>query len=62
MDLSELPRLEEALHRAGLDPKVPTMLLAEVVLTYMAVERFVECTFPPGSPWLPERQQAVVLT
>uniref|UniRef100_A0A670HTV8 tRNA wybutosine-synthesizing protein 4 n=1 Tax=Podarcis muralis TaxID=64176 RepID=A0A670HTV8_PODMU len=39
VDLSELPRLEEALHRAGLDPKVPTMLLAEVVLTYMAVER-----------------------
>nr|XP_034970871.1 tRNA wybutosine-synthesizing protein 4 [Zootoca vivipara] len=39
VDLSELPRLEEALHRAGLDPKVPTMLLAEVVLTYMEVER-----------------------
>ncbi|XP_061485291.1 tRNA wybutosine-synthesizing protein 4 isoform X2 [Rhineura floridana] len=39
VDLSELPRLEEALHGAGLDPKAPTMLLAEVVLTYMEVER-----------------------
>ena len=45
MDLSELSRLEEALQGAGLDSRVPTMILAEVVLTYMEVERFVECLF-----------------
>ncbi|XP_053167973.1 tRNA wybutosine-synthesizing protein 4 [Hemicordylus capensis] len=38
-DLSELPRLEKALHAAGLDPKAPTLLLAEVVLTYLEVQR-----------------------
>ncbi|XP_062983308.1 tRNA wybutosine-synthesizing protein 4 [Elgaria multicarinata webbii] len=39
VDLAELSKLEEALHAAGLDPKAPTMILAEVVLTYMEVER-----------------------
>ncbi|XP_078239002.1 tRNA wybutosine-synthesizing protein 4-like [Pogona vitticeps] len=39
VDLSELSRLEEALQGAGLDSRVPTMILAEVVLTYMEVER-----------------------
>nr|XP_056714734.1 tRNA wybutosine-synthesizing protein 4 [Euleptes europaea] len=39
VDLAELPKLEEALSCAGLDPQAPTMLLAEVVLTYMEVER-----------------------
>ncbi|XP_060119772.1 tRNA wybutosine-synthesizing protein 4 [Heteronotia binoei] len=39
VDLAELPKLEEALRCAGLDPQVPTLLLAEVVLTYMEVER-----------------------
>ncbi|XP_015274463.1 PREDICTED: tRNA wybutosine-synthesizing protein 4 [Gekko japonicus] len=39
VDLAELPELEEALHCAGLDPQAPTLLLAEVALTYMEVER-----------------------
>uniref|UniRef100_A0ACB8FFZ8 Uncharacterized protein n=1 Tax=Sphaerodactylus townsendi TaxID=933632 RepID=A0ACB8FFZ8_9SAUR len=39
VDLAQLPQLEEALSGAGLDPRVPTMLLAEVVLTYMEVGR-----------------------
>ncbi|XP_075773424.1 tRNA wybutosine-synthesizing protein 4 isoform X1 [Pelodiscus sinensis] len=39
VDLSELPKLEQALTEAGLDPEVPTMLLAEVVLTYMEISR-----------------------
>ncbi|XP_077197122.1 tRNA wybutosine-synthesizing protein 4 isoform X2 [Paroedura picta] len=39
VDLAELPKLEEALCCAGLNPQVPTLLLAEVVLTYMEVER-----------------------
>ncbi|XP_054829481.1 tRNA wybutosine-synthesizing protein 4 isoform X2 [Eublepharis macularius] len=39
LDLADLPKLEEALRGAGLDPQAPTMLLAEVVLTYMEVER-----------------------
>nr|XP_020647536.1 tRNA wybutosine-synthesizing protein 4 [Pogona vitticeps] len=39
VDLSDLSRLEEALQGAGLDSRVPTMILAEVVLTYMEVER-----------------------
>ncbi|KAJ6652299.1 hypothetical protein lerEdw1_012752 [Lerista edwardsae] len=38
-DLSELPRLERVLQAADLDPRAPTLLLAEVVLTYMDVER-----------------------
>lgn len=41
VDLSELPSLERALQGAALDPRAPTLLLAEVVLTYMDVERFV---------------------
>ncbi|XP_034615095.1 tRNA wybutosine-synthesizing protein 4 [Trachemys scripta elegans] len=39
VDLSELSKLEQALKEAGLDPEVPTMLLAEVVLTYMEISR-----------------------
>lgn len=39
VDLAELPTLEEALCCAGLDPQGPTLLLAEVALTYMEVER-----------------------
>ncbi|XP_062833117.1 tRNA wybutosine-synthesizing protein 4 isoform X2 [Anolis carolinensis] len=38
-DLAELPRLEEALLEGGLDPGAPTLILAEVVLTYMETER-----------------------
>lgn len=41
MDLSELALLEGALRDAGLDPATPTLILAEVVLPYMEVERFV---------------------
>ncbi|EMP30044.1 Leucine carboxyl methyltransferase 2, partial [Chelonia mydas] len=39
VDLSELSKLEQALKEAGLDPEVPTMLLAEVVLAYMEISR-----------------------
>uniref|UniRef100_A0A8C0G6Q3 tRNA wybutosine-synthesizing protein 4 n=1 Tax=Chelonoidis abingdonii TaxID=106734 RepID=A0A8C0G6Q3_CHEAB len=39
VDLSDLSMLEQALKEAGLDPEVPTMLLAEVVLTYMEISR-----------------------
>ncbi|KAF7235161.1 tRNA wybutosine-synthesizing protein 4, partial [Varanus komodoensis] len=39
VDLSDLPRLEEVLLVAGMDPRAPTILLGEVVLTYMEVER-----------------------
>uniref|UniRef100_A0A8C8SI42 tRNA wybutosine-synthesizing protein 4 n=1 Tax=Pelusios castaneus TaxID=367368 RepID=A0A8C8SI42_9SAUR len=39
VDLSELSELEQALKEAGLDCEVPTMLLAEVVLTYMEISR-----------------------
>ncbi|OXB52440.1 hypothetical protein ASZ78_003496, partial [Callipepla squamata] len=35
VDLSELPRLSIALEEAGLDSEVPTLVIAEVVLTYM---------------------------
>ncbi|NWQ82860.1 TYW4 protein, partial [Columbina picui] len=35
MDLSELPELERALEEAGLDNGIPTLFIAEVVLTYM---------------------------
>lgn len=42
VDLSEQSLLEEALRGAGLDDKAPTMLLAEVVLTYMALDRFMK--------------------
>ncbi|XP_069737793.1 tRNA wybutosine-synthesizing protein 4 isoform X2 [Phaenicophaeus curvirostris] len=56
VDLSELPRLDEALEEAGLDPGIPTLFLAEVVLTYMettrsdaliqwAAERFSQASF-----------------
>ncbi|KAJ7320030.1 hypothetical protein JRQ81_019541 [Phrynocephalus forsythii] len=38
-DLSELSKLEETLRGAGLAPGAPTMILAEVSLTYMEVER-----------------------
>uniref|UniRef100_A0A8D0GZC6 tRNA wybutosine-synthesizing protein 4 n=1 Tax=Sphenodon punctatus TaxID=8508 RepID=A0A8D0GZC6_SPHPU len=39
VDLSDLSRLEESLKQAGLDPEAPTLLLAEVVLTYMENSR-----------------------
>ncbi|XP_030402631.1 tRNA wybutosine-synthesizing protein 4 isoform X6 [Gopherus evgoodei] len=39
VDLSDLSKLEQALKEAGLDPEFPTMLLAEVVLTYMEISR-----------------------
>ncbi|KAM3836780.1 tRNA wybutosine-synthesizing protein 4 isoform 2-T2 [Vipera latastei] len=39
VDLSELALLEGALCGAGLDPAMPTLILAEVVLPYMEVER-----------------------
>ncbi|XP_019380889.1 PREDICTED: tRNA wybutosine-synthesizing protein 4 [Gavialis gangeticus] len=39
VDLSELSQLEKALKEAGLDSGVPTMFLAEVVLTYMENSR-----------------------
>ncbi|XP_025049498.1 tRNA wybutosine-synthesizing protein 4 [Alligator sinensis] len=39
VDLSELSQLEKALEEAGLDSGVPTMFLAEVVLTYMENSR-----------------------
>ncbi|XP_026544170.1 tRNA wybutosine-synthesizing protein 4 isoform X2 [Notechis scutatus] len=39
VDLSDLALLEGALRGAGLDPTTPTLILAEVVLPYMEVER-----------------------
>ncbi|XP_053928890.1 tRNA wybutosine-synthesizing protein 4 isoform X2 [Cuculus canorus] len=39
VDLSELSHLEKALEEAGLDRGVPTVVLAEVVLTYMETSR-----------------------
>ncbi|NWY07820.1 TYW4 protein, partial [Nothoprocta ornata] len=39
VDLSELSKLEIALQEAGLDKEVPTLFLAEVVLTYMENSR-----------------------
>uniref|UniRef100_A0A8B9QCI6 tRNA wybutosine-synthesizing protein 4 n=1 Tax=Apteryx owenii TaxID=8824 RepID=A0A8B9QCI6_APTOW len=39
VDLSELSKLEKALEKAGLDNEVPTLFLAEVVLTYMENSR-----------------------
>ncbi|XP_070605429.1 tRNA wybutosine-synthesizing protein 4 isoform X2 [Erythrolamprus reginae] len=39
VDLSQLALLEGALCSAGLDPTTPTLILAEVVLPYMEVER-----------------------
>ncbi|XP_068281023.1 tRNA wybutosine-synthesizing protein 4 isoform X2 [Nyctibius grandis] len=56
VDLSELPELERALEEAGLDNEVPTLFIAEVVLTYMensrsdaliqwAAERFPQACF-----------------
>ncbi|NWI09455.1 TYW4 protein, partial [Crypturellus soui] len=39
VDLSELSKLEKALQEAGLDKEVPTLFLAEVVLTYMENSR-----------------------
>ena len=36
MDLSELPKLSVAVDEAGLDSDVPTLSIAEVVLTSMA--------------------------
>ncbi|KAH0625303.1 hypothetical protein JD844_033808 [Phrynosoma platyrhinos] len=38
-DLSDLLRLQEAMCEASLDPEAPTLILAEVVLTYMETER-----------------------
>ncbi|NXN95323.1 TYW4 protein, partial [Rhinopomastus cyanomelas] len=56
VDLSELPELERALEEVGLDSEIPTLLIAEVVLTYMepsrsdalvqwAAERFSRASF-----------------
>ncbi|NXA43662.1 TYW4 protein, partial [Eudromia elegans] len=56
VDLSELSKLEKALQEAGLDNEIPTLFLAEVVLTYMensrsdaliqwAAERFSQACF-----------------
>ncbi|NWW97331.1 TYW4 protein, partial [Caloenas nicobarica] len=39
MDLSELSELERALEGAGLDNEIPTLFIAEVVLTYMEYSR-----------------------
>ncbi|NXN44094.1 TYW4 protein, partial [Rhinoptilus africanus] len=39
MDLSELSELERALEEAGLDNEIPTLFIAEVVLTYMENSR-----------------------
>lgn len=46
VDLSELSQLEKALEEAGLDSGVPTMFLAEVVLTYMENSRLVGLSSP----------------
>ncbi|KAK4830608.1 hypothetical protein QYF61_012051 [Mycteria americana] len=56
VDLSELSELERALKEAGLDNEIPTLFIAEVVLTYMensrsdaliqwAAERFSQACF-----------------
>ncbi|NXN57751.1 TYW4 protein, partial [Rynchops niger] len=56
VDLSELSELERALEEAGLDNEIPTLFIAEVVLTYMenrrsdaliqwAAERFSQACF-----------------
>ncbi|NWI33016.1 TYW4 protein, partial [Sula dactylatra] len=56
VDLSELSELERALEEAGLDNEIPTLFIAEVVLTYMenrrsdaliqwAAERFSKACF-----------------
>lgn len=42
VDLSELSELERALEEAGLDNEIPTLFIAEVVLTYMENSRSVE--------------------
>ncbi|XP_015746458.1 tRNA wybutosine-synthesizing protein 4 [Python bivittatus] len=39
VDLGDLPLLEGALRRAGLNPAAPTLMIAEVVLPYMEVGR-----------------------
>ncbi|KGL91851.1 Leucine carboxyl methyltransferase 2, partial [Charadrius vociferus] len=39
VDLSELSELERALEEAGLDNEIPTLFMAEVVLTYMENSR-----------------------
>ncbi|NXW65319.1 TYW4 protein, partial [Eurystomus gularis] len=39
VDLSELSELERALEEAGLDKEIPTLFIAEVVLTYMESSR-----------------------
>ncbi|XP_062820762.1 leucine carboxyl methyltransferase 1 isoform X1 [Anolis carolinensis] len=51
-DLRELHKLEEAMKKCGLDPELPTLLMAECVLVYMAPEnsdallRWVADVFP----------------
>lgn len=52
VDLSDLPLLEKALRGAGLDPEAPSLLLAEVVLTYMDEERLVRFCRGAASPTL----------
>jgi len=42
VDLSELSELQRALKEAGLDNEIPTLFIAEVVLTYMESSRSVE--------------------
>lgn len=66
MDLSQLAPLEGALRGAGLDPATPTLILAEVVLPYMQVERFVLWSLRPsgkarasGAPGLHLRRQVL---
>ncbi|XP_063035807.1 tRNA wybutosine-synthesizing protein 4 isoform X1 [Melospiza melodia melodia] len=39
VDLSELPELERTLEEAGLNKEIPTLFIAEVVLTYMETAR-----------------------
>ncbi|KFU86766.1 Leucine carboxyl methyltransferase 2, partial [Chaetura pelagica] len=65
VDLSELSELERALEEAGLDSEIPTLFLAEVVLTYMensrsdaliqwAAEQFPQACFVLYEQMLPQ--------
>ena len=44
-DLRKTSELEKLLSLAGLDYEIPTLLLSEVVMTYMDPERYVFCLF-----------------